>query len=724
MIGKILGNRYEILELIGSGGMAYVYKAKCNVLNRFVAIKILKSEYNHDTDFVSKFYIESQSAAALSNVNIVSVYDVGEEDDMKYIVMEYVEGITLKEIIQKNGLLDWNVAVNCGLQILNALDCAHKNGIVHRDIKPHNILVTNDGVLKVTDFGIAKAVNSGETKKIDENVVGSVHYISPEQAKGIMIDARSDLYSLGVVMYEMLTGKLPFDGENPVSVAIMHLNSEPVPIKDINIAVPLELSQIVKKSMSRDINLRYQNAKEMAQDLIGFKKREKNNAFTTNKNVDELAQNPINMPDEAKNAELQETDKKEEEIFKTRISDLKVAEITGNTRVIEKVSTKTAPADEENKSQVEDMSLKNEKNSENKKKKTKSEKNAIIAAVAVSVVLILAMALIFVKVFFKDAAFLEIFTGKEYFLADFTGKDISEVEEILTENKVKYEIAGYEKDISYSDDVILNQTPAGEMNIKTRGTVVKFIVNDLDESHSSGDGEEDENKVRVPSVIGQEYRQAEKKLKEMKFDCVIKEEVSEDVTEDYVIRQSPESGEKIAQGGKVTIFVSKKDNSDIVVVPKFVGMPQEQALKEAQTLGLVVKIEEESSTEAKAGTVLSQSIAIGTEIAKESKITLFIGVFDGEPENDTENGENAQNPTVSNGNTDISETTKDITVQLPQTGEQNTVTVYKDGALISTTAYASDAKNATVTVIGSGKANIVIKANGTVIYSKDIDFSN
>ncbi len=719
MIGKILGNRYEILELIGSGGMAYVYKAKCLLLNRFVAIKILKEEYNNDTDFVSKFYIESQSAAALSNVNIVSVYDVGEENDMKYIVMEYVEGITLKEIIQKNGLLDWNVSVNCGLQILNALDCAHKNGIVHRDIKPHNILVTNDGILKVADFGIAKALNSGETKKIDENVVGSVHYISPEQAKGIMIDARSDLYSLGVVMYEMLTGKLPFDGENPVSVAIMHLNSEPVPIKDINIAVPLELSQIVKKAMARDISLRYQNAKEMAQDLISFKKREKNNAFTTNQNVDEIAQNPLNMADDAKKDKPLNIEKKEEEIFKTRIGDLKVAEIMGNTRVIEKEKTTTvaAPLDKEIKSQVENMSDK-----KIRKPKTKAEKNAVFAAIAVSCVLILIMAAVFTKIFFKDAAFLEIFTGKEYYLADFTGKDISEVEEILIENNVKYEIDGYEKDISYPDDVILNQNPAGEMNIKIRGTTVKFIVNDLDDSHSTGNEEEgDENKVRVPSVIGQEYRQAEKKLEELKFDCVIKEEFSEDVTEGYVIRQSPESGEKITQGSKVTIFVSKKDDSDIVVVPKFVGMPQEEALKEAQKLGLNVKIEEESTTQSKAGTVLSQSLAIGTEIAKESKITLFIGVFDGEEEPDEPNGENS-NSNENSGT--VSETTKDITVQLPQTDSQNTVTVYKDGALISTANYGADAKNATVTVMGSGKALIVIKANDSVVYSKTVDFSN
>ena len=714
MIGKILGNRYEILELIGSGGMAYVYKAKCLLLNRFVAIKILKEEYNNDTDFVSKFYIESQSAAALSNVNIVSVYDVGEENNMKYIVMEYVEGITLKEIIQKNGLLDWNVAVNCGLQILNALDCAHKNGIVHRDIKPHNILVTNDGILKVADFGIAKALNSGETKKIDENVVGSVHYISPEQAKGIMIDARSDLYSLGVVMYEMLTGKLPFDGENPVSVAIMHLNSEPVNIKDINIAVPLELSEIVKKAMSRDINIRYQSAKEMAQDLISFKKREKNNAFTTNKNVDELAQNPINMADNVKDKPVN-IDKKEEEIFKTRIGELKVKEIMGNTKVLvkERQADTATPSQNENKSQVENMSDK-----KTGKPKTKAEKNAVLAAIAVSCVLILIMAAVFVKIFFKDAAFLEIFTGKEYYLADFTGKDISEVEEILIENNVKYEIDGYEKDISYPDDAILNQNPAGEMNIKIRGTTVKFIVNDLDDSHSTENkGEEDENKIRVPSVIGQEYRQAEKKLSELKFDCVIKEEFSEDVTEGYVIRQSPESGEKISQGSKVTIFVSKKDNTDIVVVPKFVGMPQEEALKEAKKLGLSVKIEEEETTQSKAGTVISQSIAIGTEIAKESKITLFIGVYDGESEDepDIQGG---------GGNTVLVETTKDITVQLPQTGAANSVAVYKDGVLISTQNYSADTKNATVTVMGSGKALIVIKANDTVIYSKTVDFSN
>ena len=324
MVGTILAGRYEILELVGTGGMSYVYKARCHLLNRLVAIKILKEEYNNDTEFVSKFYIESQAAASLSNVNIVSIYDVGEDNGLKYIVMEYVEGITLKDIIKKNRILDWNVAINCTLQILNALECAHKNGIVHRDIKPHNILVTNDGVLKVADFGIAKALNSSETKKIDSSVVGSVHYISPEQAKGIMIDARSDLYSLGVVMYEMLTGKLPFEGENPVSVALMHLNSEPVPIKDINIAVPLELSMIVKKAMARDINQRYQSAKEMAHDLIEFKKREKAHSFTTNREVDELMQNPLKVSDDIKIDSAVYNNNDEEKDFETKVGDIKI----------------------------------------------------------------------------------------------------------------------------------------------------------------------------------------------------------------------------------------------------------------------------------------------------------------------------------------------------------------------------------------------------------------
>ncbi len=268
LIGKIIGNRYEILEEAGNGGMAEVFKAKDHVLNRYVAVKVLKDEYTTDSDFIKRFNTEAQSAAGLSHANIVSIYDVGfeEENNLYYIVMELVKGKTLKQIIKKDGIISWKWAVNIAMQIASALEEAHKNGIVHRDIKPHNIIITEDGVAKVTDFGIAKAV-SNSTITAFGTTIGSVHYFSPEQAKGGITDAKSDLYSLGVVMYEMLTGKVPFDADTPVSVALKHMQEEAdEPIK-LNPDIPTAVNQIVVKAMRKDPSERYQSATEMLKDL-------------------------------------------------------------------------------------------------------------------------------------------------------------------------------------------------------------------------------------------------------------------------------------------------------------------------------------------------------------------------------------------------------------------------------------------------------------------------
>lgn len=268
LIGKTIGNRYEILEEVGNGGMATVFKAKDHVLNRYVAVKVLKDEYTTDTDFIKRFNSEAQSAAGLSHANIVSIYDVGfeEESNLYYIVMELVKGKTLKQIIKKDGVISWKWAVNIAMQIASALEEAHKNGIVHRDIKPHNIIITEDGVAKVTDFGIAKAV-SNSTITAFGTTIGSVHYFSPEQAKGGITDAKSDLYSLGVVMYEMLTGKVPFDADTPVSVALKHMQEEaPEPI-ELNEDIPNAVNQIVVKAMQKDPNERYDSATEMLNDL-------------------------------------------------------------------------------------------------------------------------------------------------------------------------------------------------------------------------------------------------------------------------------------------------------------------------------------------------------------------------------------------------------------------------------------------------------------------------
>ena len=265
--GRLLGNRYEIMENIGNGGMAMVYKSKDHILNRYVAVKILRDEFTTDQEFIKRFSIEAQSAASITHPNIVSIYDVGQEGSLYYIVMELIKGKTLKDIIiEEGGPLPWKWSTNIAIQIASALETAHKNNIVHRDIKPHNIIITEDGIAKVTDFGIAKAV-SNSTITAFGSTIGSVHYFSPEHARGGFTDAKSDLYSLGVVMYEMLTGKVPFDADTPVSVALKHMQEEPTPPIEINPKIPTSINDIILKAMRKDTSLRYQNATEMLNDL-------------------------------------------------------------------------------------------------------------------------------------------------------------------------------------------------------------------------------------------------------------------------------------------------------------------------------------------------------------------------------------------------------------------------------------------------------------------------
>ena len=262
--GMMISDRYEIIDKVGSGGMADVYKAKDHRLNRFVAIKVLRQEYSSDAKFVAKFRAEAQSVAGLSHPNIVNVYDVDEDENYNYIVMELVEGITLKKFIEKKGKLDVNEAVGIAVQIAQGMEAAHDNHIIHRDIKPQNIIISKEGKVKVTDFGIAKAATSNT---ITSNAMGSVHYISPEQARGGYSDEKSDIYSLGVTMYEMLSGNVPFEGDSTVAVALSHIQEEAVPLHELDPEIPMSLSKIVRKCMQKKPELRYLNAAALIADL-------------------------------------------------------------------------------------------------------------------------------------------------------------------------------------------------------------------------------------------------------------------------------------------------------------------------------------------------------------------------------------------------------------------------------------------------------------------------
>lgn len=314
--GRLIANRYEIIEKVGNGGMATVYKAKDRTLNRFVAVKILRDEFTTDEEFIKRFNSEAQAVASLTNPNIVSVYDVGNEGNLYYIVMELVQGKTLKEVIQEEGKLSWKWSLKVAIQIAQALETAHKNNIVHRDIKPHNIIITEDGVAKVTDFGIAKAV-SNSTITAFGTTLGSVHYFSPEHARGGFTDAKSDLYSLGVVMYEMVTGKVPFDADTPVSVALMHMQEKPVEPIMLNPSIPVSVNKIIMKAMQKDTNLRYQSASEMLRDLnLALKNPDGDFVFMKDIENDFPTQKIQTIPDEVSNTKNDKNKKKEKGLKK------------------------------------------------------------------------------------------------------------------------------------------------------------------------------------------------------------------------------------------------------------------------------------------------------------------------------------------------------------------------------------------------------------------------
>jgi len=271
MIGTLLINRYELLEKIGEGGMGTVYKAKCHLLNRFVAVKILKKELSNDEEYASRFKREATSIAKLSHPNIVNVHDVGADNNINFIVMEYINGKTLKQVIKENGKLNFEDTIDIVLQIAKALECAHKNNIIHRDIKPDNIMITDDKMVKVMDFGIAKVADAG-TMTNSKNIMGTVHYFSPEQAKGNFVDFRTDIYSLGIVMYEMVTGKVPYDAESAITIAMMHIHEPVIPPKEIIADIPENINQVILRAMQKEPIKRYQTAREMAEILSVIKK--------------------------------------------------------------------------------------------------------------------------------------------------------------------------------------------------------------------------------------------------------------------------------------------------------------------------------------------------------------------------------------------------------------------------------------------------------------------
>ena len=548
--GRVLGNRYEIIEKVGNGGMATVYKATDLVLKRYVAVKVLRDEFTTDEEFIKRFETEAQSAARLVHPNIVSIFDVGVDNGIYYIVMELIKGKTLKEIIvEERGPLPWKWSVNVAIQIASALEMAHKNNIIHRDIKPHNIIITEDGIAKVTDFGIAKAV-SNSTITAFGTTIGSVHYFSPEHARGGYTDAKSDLYSLGVVMYEMVTGKVPFDADTPVSVALKHMQEEPEPPIELNSHLPEAVNKIILKALKKDPMYRYQTATELLEDLRMALKNPSGD-FVEDEDYDPTARTQkISTQD----VERMQKNKKKENKFITFIKNHRVLStfiglillfcvaFGGTMLVLHVTNPKEVEVPnvvglerDEAKQRIESAKLKFEVASE--EYNTEVEENHIVSQDP-------AYMENYNKV--KEGATVKVVVSKgteKTKVPNVKGKDKDEATQLIEDAKLKVEIVE-ETSKTVKEGYVISQEidPDTEINA---GETVKIHV-------STG-----VEKATVPGVVGKSQDEAKKALQDLGFVVTVTNVEDSSKDNGIVLKQSLDEGNSVEKGSAITITVNK-----------------------------------------------------------------------------------------------------------------------------------------------------------------------
>ncbi len=576
-IGKMLDNRYEILERIGTGGMAIVYKAKCHRLNRLVAIKILKSDLAQNEEFRRRFNAESQAVAQLSHPNIVSVYDVSRGGDMEYIVMELIDGITLKQYMEKRGQLNWRESLHFITQIMRGLSHAHSRGIIHRDIKPQNIMVLRDGSVKVADFGIACLADSAQT--LTQEALGSVHYISPEQARGDRPDARSDIYSSGVVLYEMLTGRLPFEGESAVSVAIQHLSSIPLAPREINPDIPEQLELICMKAMAPDLEHRYQSADAMIADLEAFRK----------------------------NPEVE---------MKFDLSDLRPEENDEPTRTIRTMPSHTVTIPVH---QPERNYPRRERDEDEEPRRTGSGKRGVL----VSAVTVAAVAVVIVLFKTILGSFAPAVVD-QYQVPDLYNMTIEEAEDDpRIEGVFEIQKAGSEFSTDVPEGHILRQDPKKGETRKGSQLVIQVWVSAGEET---GEVPDLENKSEQDARI-----LLEKLNKEYNLELTVEapeelKQFSEEITEGYVIKTEPAQGEILKKGDTVKLILSKGPDIKPVTVLPFVGMSIDSVLSQLESYKLTCDAAdvEVVDSDKPGGTIVWQSPASGETVPEGTTIKFRV----------------------------------------------------------------------------------------------------
>lgn len=595
-IGMMIGDRYEILEKIGTGGMSDVYKAKDHKLNRFVAVKVLKQEFSENANFVSKFRVEAQAAAGLMHPNIVNVYDVGEEGGIYYIVMELVEGITLKKYIEKKARLSVKEAISIAIQVSMGIEAAHNNHIIHRDIKPQNIIISKEGKVKVTDFGIAKAATSNT---ITSNVMGSVHYTSPEQARGGYSDEKSDIYSLGITMFEMLTGRVPFNGETTVAIAIKHIQEELPSPREYVPEIPISVEQIVCKCCQKSPDRRYQSMAELIVDL---------------------KQSLIN-PDE----DFVKVIDPDEEASTRMITDKDMAQIKRQSEKrdsmeeamrLKKDNIRMYEEDDEDEDEEDDEDWDDEDDDEDYDPKMEKITTilAIVAALLIGCIVIFLIGKTF-GIFSFGSAGAEQETQEETEQVEMirvVGMNVDEAKRALLELGLTPEIQ-YEVNSAYAVGTVLRASVQDGLMID-KNTVILLTVAESSEG------------ITVPGVTGKSQAEATSILEKAGFVVNVTESYDSAVENGYVISQSPEEATTAPEGSSITIRVSQGTEENKVRVPNVVGLTEMDAVasltESGLTVGTVTQVTNEDAT--LTDLVCYQSYSVGSYVDKGTAIDLKI----------------------------------------------------------------------------------------------------
>ena len=672
-IGRLLDNRYEILEVIGTGGMAVVYKARCHRLNRLVAIKILKDDYSQDEEFRRRFHAESQAVAMLSHPNIVSVYDVSTSDDADYIVMELIDGISLKQYMEKKGVLNWKETLHFAIQIAKALDHAHSRGIIHRDIKPHNVMVLKNGSVKVADFGIARVMSKSNT--LTKEALGSVHYISPEQARGGRVDNRSDIYSLGIVMYEMMTGRPPYDGESPVAVAIQHINGKSPMPSTLNPNIPGGLEQIIVRAMNQDPDKRYPTATAMLYDMDEFRKDptilfDYNNTST---NLDDAM-----LIQSAAQAGATAAPKTTAE----RVSAKKGEAIPAPRNA-------APPKPRRRREEVIE-------------EEERGGKAATVAVVLCSVVIVIAIAVILVYLLGQG----HLSTAQNMVtVPNLINKNIDDASASAQDYTIVIDYKSYSEE--YEAGRIIEQDPKANTRIE-KGSEVKVVVSDGPAPVTKTM----QNLLNVDQETALKYLINTQGIDENYI--LIREESSSEVKEGCVIRTDPGEGGVLTEGQTISLWISTGPSVKYATMPQVVGWNVETAQKILNAAGFKnITVEEVESSRAQ-GEVIYQSESNGAYLPVTTPIVLQIPIVT--------NTDVPQPPTEMDDPEDYVAKVVDIALPTGVTADY-VLGVYRDGVLIEERDIPAGTVSAEFTLTGKGIMQFTVITNTGASWTIEVNFN-